>query len=793
MVRAIVGAASALALAWVLLGMRCPQATPGAACITASNRGFAAVAAASGRTLEACWADPGGSAGALEECLARDAAGWIAAARQRSIDAEALACRESAPPPFGYTGAENASAAAADSVTALAHGLFGRDLDAARPSDTAGVRCQKRVLAAAGRCARAFVSGYTRCTVAALGAGAEDPFDLVACKGVDPDGTLAIACEDGVAAEVAACASRDPAALFPGCAGDLTACAIGHARRSASLAINEADALCGDVPIGGLDEPALLQCFEPPPLEPIETVAVPVPEGVNPSNPDWDASGEFLIFSFTAPDVTGNQLARMRPDGSDFQCLTCGSAIAGNLRPTQRFADGRRVLVAGPNNPAPRWRVLECTPSLADCQGSELLPIVLPRNPDPATAILQYRVPHVSSDDAWFVWSEVRARGPGGNVSAMGRLVREPTRYVVTDARVIAPPLTSLDVGTDGGVWRNFTQAFEAKAAQLRGGRDWVEAGTPTAGQYDDLAIDLETGDMRRITRHADHDEGIVLTRDEEWSILASARTSNRVEFLGLLPRPPYIDWIAFSVHFVAIAGQPGDGISPGGSSAERDCYIDPWMLDRWGERGDYIGQRLLTPTADGWSSTAGGVGWSPDGTRIVLTEGRWKRLTPAGEAQQNRMLVATLPNRAPIDPGDVVPVGPTPEPTWAIRYEDYVVPDTFGITVIPGAVSGTATIRNAMPTPVQGEVEVTFADYSDDGESVLDGTELLRIPVIVLEGAEYEVDLTLRGAHTGSMRGSIRYDFTNDVNAGEVVSELDGRVLTGPTTCYDAGLLPIP
>ena len=82
---------------------------------------------------------------------------------------------------------------------------------------------------------------------------------------------------------------------------------------------------------------------------------------------------------------------------------------------------------------------------------------------------------------------------------------------------------------------------------------------------------------------------------------------------------------------------------------------------------------------------------------------------------------------------------------------------------------------------------------YSDAGETVLDGRELLRIPVLVLNGAEYEVDLTLGGAHAGSMHGSIGYDFTNDVNESEVVSELDGRTLRGPRTCYDAGLIPIP
>jgi hypothetical protein len=779
----------ALAALLLLGGSQCPQAAPGTGCVSAVNRGFAGVASAALHTLEACFARPGEAADAIATCLARDAAGWIERARARTERVEAFAC-QGAPPAFGYTSAAEANAAAEQSVAELARGLFGRDLDAARADGASDARCQRRVLSAAGRCAESYTDAYQRCASGALRTGADDPFDLVACKGEDPQGALERACGSGVAAALASC-QGDLAALFPGCAGDVAACAQGYARKSASDAINAAGALCGDVLPGTLSEPALLQCFAPPPPEPIAWSEVPLPEGVSPLTVEWQESGEEMIVSFTAPDVTGTQLASVRADGGDFRCLTCGSAIAGNLRPVQRFADGRRVLVAGNNNAVPRWNVLECAPSLLDCQTSQLVPIQPPPNPDRSTPILQYRVPWVTLDDAWLVWSEVRIRGPGGNVSAMGRLVRDATRYVVQDARVIAPPVRSLDLGTDSALWRNFTQPFEAKYGALRGGRDWVEAGTPTAGQYDTSVIDLVTGEMRRLTRHPDHDEGIRFSRDERWSVLQSARSDGRVEFLGLLPRPPYIDWIAFSVHFVAIAGAPNDGISPGSDPKERDCYVDPWLLDQWFERGDYIGQRLLAPTEDGWVSiegNAGGFGWSPDGTKIALIERKWRYEPP-----QARLRIASLTSRDPVPPAQWVPVVATPEPTWAMRYEDYRVPNTAGVTVIPGAVSGTAAIRNDMANATQGEIEVVYDDYSDDGLHVLDGSELLRIPALVLEGAEYEVDLTLSGAHTGSMRGAIGYDFLNDVNTGEVVSELDGRVATGPKTCYEAGLIPIP
>jgi hypothetical protein len=773
-------------------------------CLLTLQRGFESVAAAQRREVEACVADAvRGRLGGLDAdaCLAADRRGLVAAAKERALAAERASCsKPGTQPDFGAAGAAAANAAATAAGIDLAAGLFGLDLDAAlatRSANPPGARCQEALLGQAGRCSARFAAEYGRCARGALRGGADGPFDLVACKGADPAGVVAEACEAELAAvlsDATACVAPGvaPTALFPGCAGDLAACARGHARRTASLALNAAGALCGDLLPGELAEPVLLQCFEPPPREPVEYADVPVPDGVRPNlgigSSRWEPDGH-LVFPFSADGLTGNHLARMRLDGGDFRCLTCAAGLPGNVRPVDLFADGRRVLYAGGNSPTPRWRVLECTPSLLDCPVAELLPIELPPNPDPANGVLQYRVPHVSADDGWFVWTEVRLRGPGNFLSAMGRLVREPDRYVVSDARVIAPPLRSLDLGTDSDLWRLFTANYEAKEAELRGGLDLVVAATPEAGHYDDLAIELATGDVRRLTRHPDHDEGLAASPDEAWHVFASSRLNPRVEHLGLLPRPPYIDGIAFSIHFVGVAGAPGDGISPGSSPIERDCYLEPWLVDRWGERGSYLGQELLAPGADGYEPSPGVV-WSPDGRAVALVEQRWKRLVAPGEEQASRLRIARLVTRRAVDPAAVAPAVATPEPTWAIRYEDYVIPDTSGATVIPGKVSGTATLVNDLPVVVSGEIAVEYEGYSDDGLHVLDGFERMTIPLLI-SGATYDVDLTLSGARSGFSRGSVQYDFDADVNTGVVETELDGRRLAGPRTCEEAGLLP--
>lgn len=800
--RRSVRAFSLLFLAVLVSRVDCtPEGPSAVACIREVNRAFEATAFAQRSLVAACMRDTGpGVEPGVADCIATDAGGAVAAAKQRTLDAETRWCHPGSIPAVGHAGAAAANRAAVTSAIELTHGIFGRDLGAAvqsSPPDGPEARCQQRVFDAAGDCAGLFLNAYDLCAIAEVAAGASDAFDLVGCKSDDQDGAVAAACDARIASVVAAdCGAVDVASLFPGCAGDVAACVRAHARRSASDAVNEAAGLCQDVLVGSLPEPQLLQCFEPPAQEPIIYTEVPLPTGVNPATAEWSEDGSSIWLTYTAADVTGTQLATVAADGSGFTCLTCASGlITGNLKPVGLFADGQRLLVAGPNNSNPRWRVLECTPSLLDCQTSVLLPIQLPPNPDTTTPILQYRVPWVTPDGAWLIWTEVRLRGPGGNLSAMGRLVREPTRYLVSDARVIAPQIAPGAIGTDPDRWRGFAQAFEAKGGWMRGGRDWVEAGSPGAGHYDAQLIDLATGAMRRITHDPDHDESIEFSSDEQWAVVHSGRSDNRVGFLGLLPRPPYIDWLAFSVHFVGIAGQPNDGISPGGNPNERDCYVDPWLLDRWLERGDYIGQRLSKP-ADGFESSGGNGGsfdWSPDGTKISLLDQQWKRLTPVGEVQPSRLRIAALPNRARIDPAQVVPMVPTPEPSWAVRYEDWIVPDTAGETVIPGKAAGTATIRNELANVLQGFLRVDYDHYSDDGLSFLDGFESIDIPDLINVEVYYDVDLVMTGLHPGSMQGSILYDFGNDENSGEVVANFDGRTLTGPHTCYEAGLIPIP
>lgn len=770
-------------------------------CAETLNAGFVAIAAAQRARIEHCArrdAQEGRAHQSFSGCLAGDGLDAVAWVRWIEGRRAAQACRAGAPPGLSYASPDEAAGAAVAAGNALARGLFGPDPDLAILSRSAGHAsvCQQELLRKAGDCAGAFLEGFQRCARERLRHADVAPADLVACKDAGPEGAVARACDQRIEAVVAdACAAQDPGHLFPGCAGDPAACARAHARRSASLGLNQLTGLCADLlPGDDVPEETLLRCFEPPAMEPIASELVALPDGVRvlASNSLVALrSGDEVQFGAAVSGFEGEQVVRMGLDGSALRCLTCGIGIPAGQSVKELFRDGRRALVSGGNAllARPSWSILECTPSLEDCGSAALLPIELPPAPaEQGNQVLNYRVPQVTPDDGWLIWTEVRQRGPGNFLSAMGRLVREGDRYFVRDARILAPSLGSLDLGNDALLWQRLSANYEAKSGWLRGGRDWVLSGTWMAGHYDDFAIDLATGDLRRLTRHPDHDEGLHPSPDAEWMVLGSGRGNGRVDFLGLLPRPPFIDGIAFSIHFVGIAGAPSDG-PPGSSPLERDCYLEPWLTDRWFERGDYLGQELAAPGADGWEPVPG-LGWSPDGTRMILMEGVWDRLLAPGQERPLRLRLLRFPNRLPVPPSSVEPIVATPEPAWAIRYEDYVLPDLRGVHTIPGRHSGTATLTiegNAF----RGAQRVEYDGYSDDGLRFLDGHEEIRIPLLVQAGAEYDVDLHLGGFDQGRMVGSISYDFLTDANAGNVVSELNGRRLEGPRTCEEAGILP--
>lgn len=708
-------------------------------CVVGMNKAFGSVATAQRKNVAWCFeraVDGALAPQSIEECVAADRRNGVAAATARAHTFDAKRCKT--PPEFGYAGAASVAAEAAASQLALAHDLFGADLDAT-VADPQGAPCQAKLLRQAGLCARELTNGFVACGKTGLRGRPpiDGPLGLVRCKGLDPKGRIVRACTTKLADVVAtSCAALDVDALVPGCAGkDVVACVRGHAQARASRGLNGATGLCAP------DGPP------PPAPEPIDVDVVPLPSQVTSVQfPWWTYDGSRIVFAARITGFDAAQISTIAPDGSDFRCLTCPLAEPGDLpllKPIP-FPDGTRVMLrVGTQSPvsAADHAVLECSPSVLDCQTATIVPIVPPSGTDPGVTQDQ-REYRVARDGIHVGLSQVRKDPSGGEglIAIVGTLERLADHYEVADARVVSPIGELKQFGNDD------------QAAYVLS----IEGSPLSVANSDTMRVAFDDGAVSRVTRYPDYDEPVEFSLDDEWFVVGSGRTSGLVATTAQVPRSQMVNRFLSRVtaHFFVVS---------------QGALLEPWLIDRHGERGDYIGQPLRpTGIADGWDARPI-FNWHPDGTRLV-----WSEEQIVGGT--TRIVVARLSSRAPI----TTPVAPLPMPSlsWAPALAGYVPPAPADPVSTAGAVSGTADVHYTPGSPQM--LEITYADYSDDGEHFVDGTERISSTPGLGGALVYDADLRLHGCRQGFLSAT-GARFTIASFAGTVSSEVDGNLLALP------------
>jgi hypothetical protein len=624
-----------LAVAFATPAMvRAVPSRPQRACILSGATALRSVARAQRAEVVRCLAAAAGGDLApgqtAEQCVAADARGRVARATARAAQREGAKCTQT--PDFGWVpGAAPPAAVAAEQ--GFAHAVLGAPLDVAVPTGRAAARCQLLALRAAGGCADRFLSADRTCSARAL-LGAADDSRLVWCKGADPAGAIAKACRTDLSTVVArACAGQDLAALFPGCAGQpLVPCLAGQAKAHASRALDAAGGLCA--PPGP----------PPPGPEPIDLSFVPLPAGVaSVQLPWWTADGSRLVFSVRFAGGTEWELATIAPDGSDFRCVTCAIATPGHqpfLKPIP-FADGTRVLLrVGNQTPFTTGdhAVLECSPSLLDCQSPVLVPIVVPATSDPAV-VEDQREFRLAPDGGHVGFTQVRndTDGQFTFVSIVGELVRAADHYDVLDPHAVSTL----------GELKQFAHDQQSVIVAAFATNPFG------AVNPDAVRVSLADGTVSRVTTHPDYDEPVEFSPDDAWFAVGSGRGGHFFDVFSQVPRPALVNPALESTFLYFFLGQ-------------RDPLLEPWLVDRWGARGDYIGQQLNPSSrAEGYDGRMI-MNWSPDGTRLVY----WEALTDTTglppDAADSRLVIAHLSSRAPV----LAPVLPQPVPSlaWACQ-----------------------------------------------------------------------------------------------------------------------------
>ena len=618
----------------------------------------------------------------------------------------------------------------------------------------------------------------------------------------------------------------------------------------------------------------LLACFataaaelpgdpKPPAPEPIEVTELPLPPAapghgvgactpvVNPhrtgcidSAPLSFQSGSFLpdghhvlasvhfVGAPAAPDPAslydGGQIILVKTDGTRFpngdpwKCITCGATDRASIGATyiqdypQSFRDGKRIL-AGAN-------VIDCSPyrlSEAGCTPDHvhIYPIRWNVRADGAGPGGNIRELRLHPDNLHIGFNSMSiSTGKIDQFGYIGRLEFDPSptagdplipRYDLThvtrlfrddlNQRVLAPDpkqkgqLRIDSNGIDVGEFRGFS----------KNGKEAFYVGYPFESSNIDLfAVDLGTGKVRRLTSNPEFADPIDASPDDRWMVVEDTRGSGRQMFLAAMRGiPPITDLIT------------SGAVSSVRNNGDRR-FFEAYLLDRFGDRGDYQGQ-LLT-AGDGkpggvsdpnWNAMAD-PRWSYDGTRVVFWQAQVVSPACGGAnplpcppptepgGRRFRMTMARFTRRKPLA---IAPPQPFSETVpWGTPY----VPDTpvpvrplvpEGAYTLRGSISGTATV-NIVHTPDHSairSVSVVYDNYSGEQGNVLNGSESVSEthPAPTITSLVWHSNIVQTGKVKGTKRTSPDgFKLTIDVMrnvfhaTGTLTTSIDGKTYVQPS-----------
>ena len=432
---------------------------------------------------------------------------------------------------------------------------------------------------------------------------------------------------------------------------------------------------------------------------------VPLPNTITtPEQSQWAANGTSLLFN-AKPAVDGVAVAGVRseiyqvnPDGTDLQCLTCGvsTSITQNLSKPFAFTDGSgRVLVrVGTQNPNQSASNAIYEPATATT-AAELAPVVIPASAS-AYVIQADREMRIAPDGVHIAFSQVLADPAAGYVSNLISVVGSLQRttdvngdpeYQIVDPRVVYGQ----------GELKGFTPDGQSVVVS-----DFT--GKYSAGNADDVAVNLATGAQTRITTNLDYDEETFYSPNEQWLVVGSARTQNIVTAMSQIQRPTFVPAYIVGALF----------------ASNLNTINQPFLNSVQGELAGETGIPLFDPTS-GYDAEPAAT-FNPAGTEITY----WASKEGLLNATNTELVVGQLTN---LNAGNPAPTKTgSPDPTWAPPYGTYkpVSPALPGPGSYAGQYGGTAVVTVAPnpTTPGTTITTVTYHDYQDVQGQVLNGNE---------------------------------------------------------------------
>jgi hypothetical protein len=476
----------------------------------------------------------------------------------------------------------------------------------------------------------------------------------------------------------------------------------------------------------------------PPKPEPFTVTTIPLPDSVIEAVlVNYLPDGKHIIMEINLVGKKKSDLAVMKEDGGDFNCLTCNlKEEIGDEMPVP-LPDGKRVYT-------PRG-VLECSPSIVNCKEARIIPLVYPAIPE--ATIVRRIATNMSPNGVHVATGLVTTRGYMVLVSELTRVSDDKgDRYELQKGRVVASSPNEADFSEfrpkiDG--------AGEVKSF-ADGGKSLINLALFESNNYDLAKIDLTNGNITRLTKHFSYDEGTYPSPDGNWVIFQTHRHTTRMDVFGLIPRP-------------LIAGMP----QAAGVSYQRNAEFEGHpkatrfygltMVDKYGDRvrlpeEGYTGINLMTGKDDvTLYNHLGNFAWHPSGTHGIFWEQKDPATVREGELT-GRLRMASFTARKRTKP--LPPV--IPDMKWATELKDFKwITTTYPEQgMLKGKVSGYAEIRTLKPA--EGSLDesrrlIRYVDFSDDGVYVLNGAESSTLRAGGYDKpVSWDADIKVSGKQTG-------------------------------------------
>ena len=500
----------------------------------------------------------------------------------------------------------------------------------------------------------------------------------------------------------------------------------------------------------------------PPKPEPFELSTIPLPDSVMDAVlvnylPDY----EHIIMEVRLRGKKKSDLAIMKEDGSGFKCLTYGlNENIGGEMPVP-LPDGKTVYTP--------TGVLECSPSIVDCNEARILPLIYPEIP--GEKVIARIATNMSQDGIHVAYTLLTMKGSAYVLmSELTRMSDEKgDRYELTNTKIIAG---DKNFEGDPANFRPFFYGNGEVKSFTEMGKSLMTISSFEANNYDLAKIDLSTGKVSRFTRHYSYDEGVYPSPDGNWIIFQTHRHTQRMDAFSLVPRP----LIAGEIIGAGMAEYRNQWVAPiKNPDGDRRRFYGLTMLDKYGDRtrlseDGYTGQNLSVADDDiSLYTHFGNLTWHKSSTRGIFWEQKDPWQTKEGE-QRGRLRMIRFTSRKPTEPLKVT----VPDLQWATKLEDFQRADISFPSEgkLLGKVSGYAQIGIDSTNINEPMFRIEYHDFADDGEYILNGFEK-RTTGSYFNGSHWFADVEVSGKRSGFLKADDVRLYFNKIGSGTIHAKL--------------------